>query len=204
MNDIERSTEELRQLEEAARAGEPVAAADLSDARARATLATLAAEGAAARASHERQAAAHDVRQAAKQEAARLFEGHNGDIRTAFDAAVSAMERLIAVIKTEDARITQGELILRQGGVAARQWDGTFPDGFDPANYASMEQGGVASVITLEGTSHTRESASLWVAAAVHTVARAHGGLQLPGARGSLERRVEFDKPRALAVVYDD
>lgn len=191
-------TEKLEEFERAAIAGDPVTPAELMEARERVTLAELAAKGAAARADAEQQVLAGQVRDAAKAEATNLLAGHDNDALDAYNAAVSALNRLIAVVGSGNARIAQAALILRQGGVAARSWDGSFPDDLDEANHAAMLQGDEVAFVTVDGQAHAPEDAALWVAAAVHSVAREHRGMPFPNGRGNLEERVKFDRPRVI------
>ena len=70
MDEIDRTAEELIELEGAAVAGETVTPAELSEARERVNLAVLVARGAASRAELGRAKVAAEVKEAAKVEAA--------------------------------------------------------------------------------------------------------------------------------------
>lgn len=190
--------DQLVQLENAAMAGEPVTPAELVEARERVTLSGLIAKGAAARAEEKRRAKDEVLRETAKAEAAELFGGHEGDCLAAYDAAFAAVENLVAVIERGNARIGEAAGILKRGGVPVRYASGLYAEGVDMANYAAMEDGGTASSVTVDGMGHGRESAALWVAAAVHTVARKHRGLPLPYGGGVLEGKLNHDKPNAV------
>lgn len=81
-------------------------------------------------------------------------------------------------------------------GVPALGWDRKPPEAFDPATYATVEQGGVVSSVTIAGESSYRESPGLWARAVFKVVAirrklaDGHGAL--------LERVLGKDVPDAL------
>lgn len=194
------AADRLASLEDAAIAGQPITALQLAEAREQVALDELLERGNAIRTMARQQKEKAALRLAAKAQVAKLFQAHENDCLIAYDAAVASVNALIETIDAGNARLADAARVLRQAEVPVRFWNGTYEEGIDLENFAALEQGGGASSVISGGIGHGRETAALWVAAAVRTAARAHGGLPRPYGNGKLEDILRSDLPRALKV----
>jgi len=190
--------EELTALEHAAMDGTEVTPTQMADARERISLAGLIAKGAAMRTEQKRKKDAAALQAKTKTDVAKVFtEGEYENPLVAYDAAVAALNHLADVIKRNSELVDEASDDLSRGGVVKYNNWAAMPDDIDQDNHASVAQGNDVHYVVLGGVAYRKENASLWVRAAVQTVAQQHGGLSIPGS-SSLAQVVRGDRPGAV------
>lgn len=136
---------QLNALEAAAVNGEPVAAAQLAEARERVTLAGLWAKGKAMREAARQRREAEERRAAAKVQVAEMLKDNAAARDGAAQNVIQAVAALIAVIAENNAEVAEASAIFARAGVVnpspwGREDPMDVPD-IDRDNYAWIEQG---------------------------------------------------------------
>jgi len=182
---------ELADLEQAILDGVEVAPSRLAEAREAVTIADLVARGDAARAEQARAAAQAAAQAEAKQQAVTTLRGITATVHEAYDAAVAALETLIATNEQHNDSIgTVARLFDRAKVPAKAMWlPDDHPADLDPENYAAMNQGGRPYAVISNGVTYIPTEPGALVRHLVARVAHAHSGLRI-GGQPSMSRLV--------------